>query len=75
MTRHEALETLLGWLLAETWDHGVLDIDGGDLQDKLLELGLIYEDVATEADVGDDENGWTGFEGEVGDPIMRRTGE
>ena len=43
MTRPEALEALLAWIL-EQWHCGwAMDVDGQDLQDKAIALGLLRE--------------------------------
>lgn len=59
--RPEALEALWSWLKEQT--HGACDIDGGDLQEKAIELGLWVIEPYDPAVHGDDDYA------EEGDPI------
>jgi len=61
--QHDAMREFCRRCIQAAWDAA---IDGGDVQEWAEELGLIYRDKATKADIQEYR-----FEGEPGDAIYR----
>ena len=69
MSDTQNLLRLADWLIQHLLDDCGGDLDGGDLQDKLVEHGLLQGRPATAEDCAED---WA-QEYDVGDPIFVRT--
>ncbi len=63
----EGLKKFAREMIRQSWEG--YDISGSEVQEEAVRCGLLYEDVATEADV--DRSEYSASDTEVGDTIYR----